>query len=38
MDKLLIELIQNMPNWKPAKNAKGEFVSQKFEINNMMKC
>ena len=38
MDKLLIELIQNMPNWKPAKNAKGEFVSQKFEINNTMKC
>lgn len=33
MDKLLVELISNMPNWKPAENSKGEKVKQQFEFN-----
>ena len=38
MDELLKELVKNMPKWDPAKNAKGEFVSQEFELNNVMQC
>lgn len=32
VDALLIELIKNMPKWNPAKNSKGENVSQDFEF------
>lgn len=28
----MIELIRDMPDWNPAENAKGEKVSQKFEL------
>jgi hypothetical protein len=33
IDKLLIELIQKMPKWNPAKNAKGLNVKQEFVFN-----
>jgi len=32
IDNLLIELIVNMPKWIPAKNLKGENVSQQFDF------
>ena len=32
IDNLLIELIVNMPKWNPAKNLKGESVSQQFDF------
>ena len=32
LDKVLIEVINNMPKWKPAKNAKGIAVKQVFAI------
>ena len=32
IDKLLLETISNMPNWKPAENAKGVKVKQEFEL------
>ena len=38
MDNLLKELIKKMPTWEPAKNEKGEPITQDFELNNTMKC
>lgn len=32
IDKSLVELIRNMPKWKPAENPKGFFVEQEFEF------
>lgn len=32
MDKLLLDVITNMPKWKPAQNSKGENVKQEFEF------
>lgn len=32
IDKLMVELIRDMPAWKPAENAKGEKVTQNFEL------
>lgn len=32
IDNLLIELIKNMPKWNPAKNLRGESVSQQFNF------
>lgn len=32
MDKMLLEGIHKMPKWKPAKNAKGKPVKQRFEL------
>jgi len=32
IDNFLIELIVNMPKWNPAKNLKGENVSQQFDF------
>ncbi len=32
-DMLLLKTISKMPNWKPAQNAKGENVKQKFEFS-----
>lgn len=32
VDQLLLQLIENMPNWKPATDANGNAVSQKFEF------
>lgn len=32
IDKVIIETIQKMPEWKPAKNKNGEKVKQDFEI------
>jgi TonB family protein len=31
-EQVLIEAIQNMPKWTPAKNAKGETIQQEFEF------
>ena len=31
-DKLLLEVINGMPKWKPAENAKGVKVKQDFEF------
>jgi hypothetical protein len=33
IDKLLIDLVRQMPKWTPAKNAKGENVKQEFVFN-----
>ena len=33
IDKLLLEVINNMPNWKPAENSKGIKVKQDFVFN-----
>ncbi len=32
IDKLMFELIRDMPEWNPAENSKGEKVSQNFEF------
>ena len=32
VDKFLLEIIQKMPDWKPAQNAKGQKVKQEVEI------
>ncbi len=32
IDKLMFELIRDMPKWNPAENSKGEKVSQNFEF------
>jgi TonB family protein len=32
VDKFLLEIIRKMPEWKPAKNAKGQKVKQEIEI------
>ncbi|MCF8371589.1 MAG: energy transducer TonB [Bacteroidales bacterium] len=32
IDKSLVELILNMPKWKPAENPNGSFVEQEFEF------
>jgi hypothetical protein len=32
IDKLMFELIRDMPKWKPAENSKGEKVKQNFEF------
>lgn len=32
IDKRMIELISNMPEWNPAENANGKKVSQEFEL------
>lgn len=32
-DKLLLETINKMPKWKPAKNSKGAKVKQEFELS-----
>ena len=32
IDKAMFEIINNMPEWNPAENAKGEKVSQNFEL------
>jgi predicted nucleic acid-binding protein len=32
IDKLMYELIRDMPKWNPAENSKGEKVSQNFEF------
>ncbi|MEY3413073.1 MAG: hypothetical protein RIQ70_1763 [Bacteroidota bacterium] len=33
MDNFLLEVFRNMPNWKPAQNATGEKVKQRFEFS-----
>jgi TonB family protein len=33
MDNFLLEVFRNMPNWKPAQNAIGEKVKQRFEFS-----
>ncbi len=33
IDNLLIKLVENMPKWNPAKNAKGVTVKQEFVFN-----
>ncbi len=33
MDIFLLEVFRNMPNWKPAQNATGEKVKQRFEFS-----
>lgn len=33
VDKFLVELIGNMPNWDPAENSNGLAVKQQFEFN-----
>lgn len=33
MDNFLLEVFRNMPNWKPAQNATGKKVKQRFEFN-----
>ncbi len=41
VDRLLLDLIINMPKWKPAQNAKGIKVKQDFELilgNTMTGC
>jgi len=32
VDQLLLDAIRNMPRWKPAQNAEGEKVKQRFEF------
>lgn len=32
-DKLLVDVITNMPNWNPAKNSKGKAVKQEFKFS-----
>ena len=32
IDKLMYEIIRDMPDWKPAENSKGEKVKQNFEF------
>lgn len=40
IDQLLLEVIANMPNWRPAESADGEMVKQEFEfvVGTMMGC
>jgi len=33
IDELLVDLITNMPKWKPAENSKGDVVTQEFEFS-----
>ena len=33
LDNFLLEIFINMPNWKPAENATGEKVRQRFEFS-----